>query len=163
MALRGSAAATWGRLVSSGSSLLRSVVTPSTQLAPVAESVNPTPALASTSGPRSWYSSIADLSPGTVDFATLSANKTEYQKILDDARHRIFGTHIGNGERSGRKVLRKALAAEKMADWYMPRLTHIDPVFADPKEDLRKKKLLLMKRRGKGPPPKGQGKRAKKR
>jgi hypothetical protein len=52
------------------------------------------------------------------------------------ARHRIFGTHIGNGERSGRKVLRKALAAEKMADWYMPRLTHIDPVFADPKEDL---------------------------
>jgi hypothetical protein len=107
MALRGSAAATWGRLVSSGSSLLRSVVTPSTQLAPVAESVNPTPALASTSGPRSWYSSIADLSPGTVDFATLSANKTEYQKILDDVRspNRLPTCHLTPTHKTGPNTL----------------------------------------------------------
>eukprot|EP00192_Tetraselmis_astigmatica_P015044 CAMPEP_0117677820 /NCGR_PEP_ID=MMETSP0804-20121206/16947_1 /TAXON_ID=1074897 /ORGANISM="Tetraselmis astigmatica, Strain CCMP880" /LENGTH=160 /DNA_ID=CAMNT_0005487125 /DNA_START=59 /DNA_END=541 /DNA_ORIENTATION=- len=101
--------------------------------------------------------------PSPVDFATLSADKASYQKILDDARHRIFGTHIGNGERSGRKVLKKALVAERMADYYMERLTKAHPIFADPKDEQKRQKLATLKRRGKGPPAKGQGKRSKKR
>eukprot|EP00873_Tetraselmis_striata_P035971 jgi/Tetstr1/456235/TSEL_042998.t1 len=124
------------------------------QLAPAASQLAP-----STSGAH--FSSAAESPP--VDFATLTADKQAYQKILEEARQRIFGTHIGDGLRSGRKVLRKGLAAEKMAEWYMPTFSQADPIFANPKDDQNKKKLLTLKRRGKGPPPKGQGKRAKKR
>uniref|UniRef100_A0A061RNP6 Small ribosomal subunit protein mS33 n=2 Tax=Tetraselmis sp. GSL018 TaxID=582737 RepID=A0A061RNP6_9CHLO len=98
-----------------------------------------------------------------VNFEEMSADKGMFQSIIADARHRIFGTHIGDGKRSGRKVLRKALVAERIADWYMPLETKADPIFADPKNEQKKQKLATLRRRGKGPPPKGQGKRSKKR
>ena len=40
------------------------------------------------------------------------------KEYLDQARFKIFGTYIGNGLRSGRKVLRKNLIGEKVMSWY---------------------------------------------
>ncbi|KAH7518923.1 hypothetical protein FEM48_Zijuj09G0222600 [Ziziphus jujuba var. spinosa] len=64
---------------------------------------------------------------------------------LSGARARIFG-HVINptGQKSAHKILRKKLIGEKVAQW-------------------RLSKLEMLKRRGKGPPKKGQGKRAAKR
>ncbi|KAL0012980.1 hypothetical protein SO802_000049 [Lithocarpus litseifolius] len=70
---------------------------------------------------------------------------TAVTKGVTEARARIFG-HILNptGQRSPHKLLRKKLIGEKVAEW-------------------RLSKLEMLKRRGKGPPKKGQGKQAAKR
>ena len=117
------------------------------------------------------------------------------QESLDEIRARIFGNHIGNGLRSGRKVLRKKLIGDKIASYYPEPIQKFDPMFVD--QDIergaaaqaltpgaclhlpsqpgrcprpmsprvcRRKKLKLdkLRRRGKAPPKKGQGKRASK-
>ena len=40
------------------------------------------------------------------------------QEQLAQIRHRVFGTHIGNGLPSGRKLLQKKLIGEKVASYY---------------------------------------------
>lgn len=75
---------------------------------------------------------------------------------------RIFGHHIGNGLPSGRKVLRKPLIGPIVAAYYPERLAKLDKLFVDPEETRRVIKLERLKRRGKGPPKKGEGKRATK-
>ncbi|CAM6009161.1 unnamed protein product [Sphagnum balticum] len=82
---------------------------------------------------------------------------------LLEARARIFGHVIGNGQRSGHKVLRKKLIGEKLLGWYETPIQKRDPMYEDPKEKRRLLKLERLKRRGKGPPKKGHGKRAAKR
>jgi small subunit ribosomal protein S33 len=82
---------------------------------------------------------------------------------LLEARARIFGHVIGNGLRSGHKVLRKKLIGEKLLGWYETPIQKLDPMYEDPKEKRRLLKLERLKRRGKGPPKKGHGKRAAKR
>jgi small subunit ribosomal protein S33 len=81
---------------------------------------------------------------------------------LTEAANRIFGNVVGNGLQSGRKVLSKALAGEKIAAWYPTPMQKIDPRYDDPTEKRRVLKLERLKRRGKGPPKKGHGKRASK-
>ena len=52
---------------------------------------------------------------------------------LELIRSQIFGNHIGNGERSGRKVLRKRLKGEKVLAWYnLKPMAKLDPLFQDP-------------------------------
>ena len=93
---------------------------------------------------------------------------------------RIFGNVLGTGARSGRKLLQQPLIGERVASYYPPSIKASDPLFEDPVEKRlvrvllapalsltllgrrRKVKLERLKRRGKAPPKKGQGKRAKK-
>ncbi|KAM0948699.1 putative ribosomal protein S27/S33 [Dioscorea sansibarensis] len=83
---------------------------------------------------------------------------------LTEARARIFG-HILNptGKRSAHKVLRKKMIGEKVAQWYPYDIKNDDPLVLAREEKERLAKLEMLKRRGKGPPKKGQGRRAVKR
>lgn len=72
----------------------------------------------------------------------------------------IFDYHIGDGQRSGRKMLRKKLIGEKVANYYMEPIQKLDPLFDDPVLKRRKIKLERMRRRGKAAPKKGEGKRS---
>ncbi|XP_039126905.1 uncharacterized protein LOC120263050 [Dioscorea cayenensis subsp. rotundata] len=83
---------------------------------------------------------------------------------LTEARARIFG-HILNptGKRSAHKILRKKMIGEKVAQWYPYDIKNDDPLVLAREEKERLAKLEMLKRRGKGPPKKGQGRRAVKR
>ncbi|CAM8979236.1 unnamed protein product [Rhodiola kirilowii] len=83
---------------------------------------------------------------------------------LTEARARIFG-HVLNptGQRSPHKILRKKLFGDKIAAWYPYDPKYDDPAVIKREESERLSKLEMLKRRGKGPPKKGQGKRASKR
>lgn len=107
----------------------------------------------------------ADLESGdTVAAAQTAAQSREMQlKSIDEARARIFGHVIGNGERSAHKVLRKKLIGDKIVAWYPTPIQKLDPMFEDPNIKRRQLKTERQKRRGKGPPKKGHGKRAAKR
>lgn len=74
----------------------------------------------------------------------------------------IFGHHVGNGLPSGRKVLRKAMIGDKLVEYYPRSLVKMDPLMVDPDDTRRKVKLERLRRRGKGAPKKGEGKRATK-
>ncbi|KAH6766697.1 37S ribosomal protein S27 [Perilla frutescens var. hirtella] len=82
---------------------------------------------------------------------------------VTEARARIFG-HLLNptGQRSAHKVLRKKLIGDKVAGWYPYDINRDDPLVMGRKEQERLNRLEMLKRRQKGPPKKGQGKRAKK-
>ena len=118
---------------------------------------------------------------------------TPQQESLDEIRSRIFGSHIGNGLRSGRKILRKKLVGDKIANYYLEPISKLDPMFVDLGLERcavtcvdwtlkvannmwrimvrmaslwlcrKKMKLDKLRRRGKAPPKKGEGKRAGKR
>ncbi|KAL0908758.1 hypothetical protein M5K25_023267 [Dendrobium thyrsiflorum] len=83
---------------------------------------------------------------------------------VTEARARIFG-HVLNptGKRSPHKILRKKLIGEKVAQWYPYDIKNDDPLILAREEKERLAKLEMLKRRGKGPPKKGQGRRAVKR
>ncbi len=53
------------------------------------------------------------------------------EESLEQIRSRIFGTHIGNGLRSGRKVLRKRLIGDRVASYYPEPVAKYDPMFVD--------------------------------
>ena len=75
---------------------------------------------------------------------------------------KVFGNAMRvTGERSGRKLLMSSLKGPAVMSWYGPQLVK-DERFVDPDHVTRKVKLDRLKRRGKGPPKKGQGKRASK-
>lgn len=82
------------------------------------------------------------------------------RESLEQVRSRIFGTHIGNGLRSGRKVLRKKLMSAKLLEYYPTSISKQDPFMLDLKAERAKLKLDRLKRRGKAPPKKGAGKRS---
>ncbi|XP_076882775.1 small ribosomal subunit protein mS33-like [Bidens hawaiensis] len=83
---------------------------------------------------------------------------------VTEARANIFG-HIINptGQRSAHKILRKKFIGEKIASWYPDDVLKEDPAIVQRKEQERLSKLEMLKRRGKGPPKKGHGKKAAKR
>ncbi|XP_062161536.1 small ribosomal subunit protein mS33 [Alnus glutinosa] len=83
---------------------------------------------------------------------------------VTEARARIFG-HVLNptGQRSPHKLLRKKLIGDKVAEWYPHDIVKDDPLVMARGEQERLSKLEMLKRRGKGPPKKGQGKQAAKR
>ncbi|KAH9616637.1 hypothetical protein KSS87_019785 [Heliosperma pusillum] len=83
---------------------------------------------------------------------------------VTEARSQIFG-HIINptSQRTAHKVLRKKLIGAKVAEWYPYDIKHDDPQILAQKQEERLSKNEMLKRRGKGPPKKGQGRRASKR
>lgn len=62
---------------------------------------------------------------------TAYSTSTPLQETLEEIRSRIFGSHIGNGLRSGRKILRKKLVGDKIADYYLEPVSKSDPMFVD--------------------------------
>ncbi|KAL1546653.1 hypothetical protein AAHA92_23221 [Salvia divinorum] len=82
---------------------------------------------------------------------------------VTEARARIFGHFLNpSGQRSANKILRKKLIGDKVAGWYPYDINRDDPRVMAQKEQERLSRLEMLKRRQKGPPKKGQGKRAKK-
>ncbi|KAF0852403.1 mitochondrial ribosomal protein S33 (mS33) [Andalucia godoyi] len=73
---------------------------------------------------------------------------------------RIFGNVVGNGLRSGNKVLRKSLAGPQILSWYPPAIELLgDTQFKDPQR--ARADLATMRRKKKGKTvKKGEGKRA---
>ncbi|QDZ20577.1 hypothetical protein HOP50_04g30970 [Chloropicon primus] len=105
---------------------------------------------------------------GTVEEVKVSAGAKSHvvtKEYLDQVRWKIFGTYVGNGLRSGRKVLRKNLIGDKVVAWY-PQMESYgkphqgDKLWDDPDLFIAKDRLERYQRRGKGPPKKGAGKRA---
>ncbi|KAF8030711.1 hypothetical protein BT93_D0023 [Corymbia citriodora subsp. variegata] len=83
---------------------------------------------------------------------------------VTEARARIFGQILNpTAQRSPHKLLRKKLIGEKVAQWYPYDIKKDDPLVMARQEQERLSKLEMLKRRGKGPPKKGQGRRAVKR
>lgn len=56
-------------------------------------------------------------------------------KLVAETASRIFGTWIGDGLRSGRKVLRQKMIGEEIASYYMEAIK--DPLLDDPSEARR--------------------------
>ncbi|XAR70362.1 hypothetical protein NMG60_11027193 [Bertholletia excelsa] len=85
-------------------------------------------------------------------------------KGVTEARAKIFG-HVLNptGKRSPHKILRKKLIGQKVAEWYPYDIKKDDPLVMAQQQQERLSRLEMLKRRDKGPPKKGQGKRASKR
>merc|ERR1711916_40808 len=90
------------------------------------------------------------------------ASKARSVSELMGISHKIFNTVEGNGLRSGRKVLRKALKAESMLQYYPPLMSHAFPGYIDEIRMRRKAKALELRRSGRGAPKKGSGKRGTK-
>lgn len=61
----------------------------------------------------------------------LHSTTASTQESLEEIRARIFGNHIGNNLRSGRKLLRRRLIGEKVASYYPEPISKIDPMFVD--------------------------------
>jgi small subunit ribosomal protein S33 len=85
---------------------------------------------------------------------------------LAECSRLVFGNApVTHGVRSGRKLLRKKLIGPALVAWY-PRsaesLTKLDPNFRTAKQRRRALQLDKLKRRGKGPPKKGEGSKAMK-
>ena len=55
-------------------------------------------------------------------------------ETIEQIRARIFGNHIGNGLRSGRKVLRRKLVGDKVASYYPEPIERLDRMWEDPSE-----------------------------
>lgn len=84
---------------------------------------NQAPALAKRSGTR--FFSAAPQPPEGSGLASSLKAETE---SIEEIRARIFGTHIGNGLRSGRKILRGQLLGEKLAAYYPEDIVKQDPL-----------------------------------
>lgn len=63
--------------------------------------------------------------------ASAAAESDEGEESLEQIRSRIFGTAIGDGRPSGRKVLRKKLVGDVVASYYPDNPAAQDPLFVD--------------------------------
>jgi small subunit ribosomal protein S33 len=136
-------------------------------------------AAAGSAGAARWRSAAAAPSPPALAAATgVAAPSTSATDEDDEApppgsdkaiyggqtlaaiRARIFGTHLGDGRPSGRKLLRRALIGPAVAAYYPPDPAAMDPLWVNVDDTRRVSKLERMTRRGKAPPKKGEGKRA---
>ena len=69
--------------------------------------------------------------PLSRNFCSISPAQSGSEDNLELIKSTIFGTHIGNGLRSGRKVLRKKLIGDKIASYYPEPVATYDPMFVD--------------------------------
>eukprot|EP00890_Picochlorum_soloecismus_P004856 jgi/Picsp_1/5371/NSC_02732-R1_protein len=90
------------------------------------------------------------------------ALSSQSEETIEQIQSRIFGNHIGDGLRSGRKVLARKLVGPKMVAYYPEDVFRNDPLLANLEAERAKHKLERLRRRGKAPPKKGSGKRATK-
>lgn len=88
------------------------------------------------------------------------ARQLTTQKELQEIRARVFGEHVGNGSRSGRKVLARPLKGPSMLNWYLQYPPNL-PLHANEIEMGRLDDLDEQAAKGRSAPKKGQGKRAR--
>ena len=87
-------------------------------------------------------------SSSSTSSSAASATSTESPaESVEETRARIFGTHIGDGLRSGRKILRRALVGERLTSYYPPQWFGGDPLLVDVEAE-RKKADNAMKASG---------------
>lgn len=96
----------------------------------------------------SWAPSVASVT-GRCSFGTAAEAGSERSaapaagperyggQTLEEIRSRVFGTHIGNGLSSGRKLLRKKLVGDKIASYYGEAVEKSDPLFEHLDDDRR--------------------------
>ena len=112
----------------------------------------------------------ASLSVTEDDKATLDLAREVYAHSDDvmETSRLVFGNAPIVNYRTGRKVLRKKLIGRKLMAWYptgdkgiakMHKELGLDP-YRTAEQERRALKLDKLKRRGKGPPKKGEGKRS---
>jgi len=63
--------------------------------------------------------------------ASAASESNQDEETLEQIRSRIFGTAIGDGRPSGRKVLRKKLVGDVVASYYPDNPAAQDPLFVD--------------------------------
>jgi|Transcript_2974 small subunit ribosomal protein S33 len=87
-----------------------------------------------------------------------------FGSLIDEAARKCFGHLPVVNHRTGFKLLKQKPIGPMMMNYYLPDMTKsIHNTVPDFKTDImqrREEKLARLKRRGKGPPKKGQGKRA---
>ena len=76
------------------------------------------------------YEHIQRLTTSSQALSVTTAREISEQEIAA-IRQRVFGTHIGNGLPSGRKILRKKLVGEKIAAYYDHARPIKDPLIVD--------------------------------
>ena len=101
---------------------------------------------------RKAYSASASPPEGSSVPATAPSGLQLAGETMEEIRSRIFGTHIGNGLRSGRKVLRTKLLGPKIASYYPEDILKSDPFLLDHKAE-RSVLVVLGFRRAPSPPP----------
>ena len=85
-------------------------------------------------------------------------------RTIAEASRRLFGNASVTQLRSGRKLLSRKLIGPTLMSWYPPTMeSYKDPYYTSAEDQRRALKLEKLRRKGKGPPPKGAGKRSKKR
>ena len=109
---------------------------------------------------------LIDHTPGRSCSAAMASRVSK--QVIAEASRRIFGTLPVSAERSGIQHLKKHLKGPVIADYYQQPwhsvMTRVDPEFAySEKEERRLFNIDMAKKRGKGTPKKGSGKRATKR
>jgi small subunit ribosomal protein S33 len=90
-----------------------------------------------------------------------------FTALIDEAARKCFGTLPVVNYRTGFKALKQKPIGPMAMKYYLPTMTRTFKLaapgeFKTDLEDRRDEKLIRLKRRGKGPPKKGQGKRSKK-
>jgi small subunit ribosomal protein S33 len=87
-----------------------------------------------------------------------------FLSLIDETARKCFGNLPVENYRTGFKLLRRKPIGNLMINHYLPDVTreirNITPDFNTELEERRAEKLVRLRRRGKGPPKKGHGKRA---
>lgn len=101
----------------------------------MAPSSSASPGALFSSFPSSSHSFASSASPPVTGAASASvstaAESDADEESLERIRSRIFGTEIGDGRPSGRKVLRKKLVGDVVASYYPDNPAAQDPLFVD--------------------------------
>ena len=86
-----------------------------------------------------------------------------FKELINDAARKCFGNLPMSKFRSGFEYLKRKPYGDAMKDHYFPNFNKdfraVDPNFKTELEERRASKLIKLRKRGRGPPKKGQGKR----
>ena len=90
----------------------------------------------------------------------------KFLALIDETSRKCFGNLPVVNYRTGFQLLKRKPIGELLTNYYIPDPTkafkRVSPDFMTELEERRVDSLERLKRRGKGPPKKGQGKRSKK-
>jgi hypothetical protein len=100
-------------------------------------------------------------SPAAAAAQQASSSSAPAAETLEAIRARVFGGHVGNGRRSGRRALGRALRGAHMLDWYF-RFPKSTLLMNSEDEAYRLARLEQRKAAGKGEAKAAAGKKKKK-
>mmetsp|Transcript_34571 Transcript_34571/g.45695 ORF Transcript_34571/g.45695 Transcript_34571/m.45695 type:complete len:100 (-) Transcript_34571:323-622(-) len=92
--------------------------------------------------------------------------KLNQSSSVKEAARKIFGNLPLSSVKTGLRIFRKPLAGPRLADYYPPSLAKCVrtnfPDYLTPQQIRTKERIERLRKRGKGPPKKGEGKRSSK-